>query len=717
MACSSFDTKTLLCYINSMVKDAGQEDVLTPEVQDVMRSLVAAIRAVKLYPVNNPIYSQSIKKSFEVLDHFLDTTPEYRVGVQNTHFIYQDIPIGKETQLNKTIAQDIFAKGVREIVLKHGVTEEQLIALYSALALSPEELAMRSGISSILWENGATQIQVVESGLDEVILTKTEDRSEVMKRAEIPARALDPATAKKEIVFAGRTLVLNDLMNDPVGFGVGMLSLAKQTRGEHESIEDRLYSLYLEGGRKIREENYDQSEILFEGLAQSVLSLEPPYREKIIAGKLYRDLDEESLNEQKDAPEENLPNKLHEIQTGRFSDAWTMPQVKELLKQSSTKKPAPPPPPSVPPTAATLEAVPIPADLADIARDMTEYTPDEMEALKNMTAAGMESDIIEAAVRTLLFLMHQMNDHHLGAAKGKEIEQFSSIVRQLEDMLSYLLRKKDYKMALLIGRAFRMTVDPAFKPRMMEAIKKTVSRAYILELIADLRRYSKDSPDYDAAYSYLTMMEREATEVLLELLAEEKERSARKAYLDLVKNLGKNQIMLIGEHLADGRWYYVRNIVSILGESKADQALVFLSKVADHDNIRIRQEVVKGLISIGGKKAASLLVKFLDDTAPDIQLMSIRGLVMFKGTGFEVARPLIDFLTNRPLKKSYQELTLEAIKALGKTGGADAEEFLKGFTLVKWWRSRTLQQERRSAALRAMEEIERRRDDGGQATR
>jgi hypothetical protein len=97
--------------------------------------------------------------------------------------------------------------------------------------------------------------------------------------------------------------------------------------------------------------------------------------------------------------------------------------------------------------------------------------------------------------------------------------------------------------------------------------------------------------------------------------------------------------------------------------------------------------------------------------------MSIRGLVTFKGTGFEVARPLIDFLTNRPLKKSYQELTLEAIKALGKTGGADAEEFLKGFTRVKWWRSRTLQQERRSAALRAMEEIERRRDDGGQATR
>jgi hypothetical protein len=284
-------------------------------------------------------------------------------------------------------------------------------------------------------------------------------------------------------------------------------------------------------------------------------------------------------------------------------------------------------------------------------------------------------------------------------------------------MLSYLLKKKDYNLAIMIGRAFRMPVDPEFKPRIMEAIRKSASRAIILETIADLRRYSKGAPDHNAAYSYLSIMEREATEVLLELLAEEKDRTTRKMYLDFAKDLGKNQIMLIGEHLADERWYYVRNIVNILGESKADQAIAFLSKVADHDNIRIRQEVVKGLISIGGKKAASLLAKFLNDKEVDIQLMSIRGLTVLKGTGIEVAGSLTDFLAGRPLKKSYQELTIEAIKALGKTGGADAREFLTRYARVKWWKSRKLQMECRSTALQAMDEIERRRGDGGRATR
>jgi hypothetical protein len=348
---------------------------------------------------------------------------------------------------------------------------------------------------------------------------------------------------------------------------------------------------------------------------------------------------------------------------------------------------------------------------------MAEYTPEEMEALRNMGAAGMESDIIEAAVRTLLFLLLRMKDHHRPVSAGKEIELFSSVVHQLEDMLSYLLTKKDYKTALMIGRAFRMPVDPVFKPRMDEAIRKTVSRSNIIETIAGLRRYPKGSPDYVAAYSYLSIMEREATEVLLELLAEEKDRSTRKVYLDFAKDLGKNQILLIGEHLADERWYYVRNIVSILAESKADQAIAFLSKVAGHDDIRIRQEVVKGLISIGGKKAASMLATFLNDKEAELQLMTIRALAEFTGAGLAVAEPLVDFLTNRPLKKSYQEFTLEAIKALGKTGGADAEEFLKRYERVKWWRSRTLQLELRSAALQAIEEIERRRGDGGRATR
>ncbi len=103
-----------------MQKDIEQEELLTPEVQDVMRALVSAFRTVKIYPPNNPVYSQSIKKSFELLDRFLTTAQDYTIGVQKTNFTYRRTPVGKEAQLNRAIAQDLFAKGIREIVFSAG---------------------------------------------------------------------------------------------------------------------------------------------------------------------------------------------------------------------------------------------------------------------------------------------------------------------------------------------------------------------------------------------------------------------------------------------------------------------------------------------------------------------------------------------------------------------------------------------------------------------
>jgi HEAT repeat protein len=228
-----------------------------------------------------------------------------------------------------------------------------------------------------------------------------------------------------------------------------------------------------------------------------------------------------------------------------------------------------------------------------------------------------------------------------------------------------------------------------------------------------MRKHPKRSSEYQSAYTYVAASEREATEVLLELLAEERDRSARLFYLDLVKNLSKNQIALLGEHLIDGRWYFVRNIVSILGESKADQAIAFLRKAADHENVRIRQEVIKGLTSIGGKKAAGVLAKFLRDKDADVQIMAIRAFADIQGIGAEEVQPVVAFLEERPLKKKDLDLTLEAINVLGKTGGRDAAGVLKGYDRIRWWKPRKLQMQLKEAALRAVEDITRRKTDGG----
>jgi rubrerythrin len=692
--------------LNRMQEEAKTHETFPPEVHDVMRSLVSAIRAVKLYPPNNPIYSQSVKKSHEALSLFLKTTSTYPVGVQKTYFTYGSTPVGKDTQLNKPIAQDLFAKGIREMVFSEGVTEGELLVLLQSLAQSSEELGLKSGIGSILWERDAVHIKVTEAGLGEVITVKSgEAKADAQKLGQIPV---------KDVMPSGRTLVLNDLMSDPEGFGAGMVEAARRTRGEHESVEDRLFALYQEAGRTIREKHPGQSDAMFENLAQSALSLEAPLRDGLVGGKLYGDFDAETANEQKAELEEHVPNELHEILTGRFSNVWNVKQVTVLLKKSSSKKTEQYTPP---PSPLTLAAVPIPPDLNGIALEMGEYTPEEMEALKDMGEMGQDADIVEAAARTLIFLLLQVKNPYQPVSEEQEVGIFSGIVRQLEDMLSYLLKQKDYDLASLIFRAFHMPVDPIFKPRLEEAIRKMASKTTIAATISDMRTFTKGSPQYRSAYGYLSIFESETTEVLLELLAEEEDRSVRVFLLEIVKDLGKNQFQLLSGHLFDHRWFVVRNVVSILGESKSEQALPLLQKVADHKDVRIRQEVIKALVSVGGKKAAGLLEKFLKDHDDDIQGMAIRSFGTMTNIGAEESRYLTAFLEDRPLKKKEQDHTLEAIKALSKIGGRETGDFLKRYTRIRWWKPRKIQLELRIAAQHAMEEIKRRQGNGGSAAR
>jgi hypothetical protein len=699
-----------------MQKDMEQEELLTPEVQDVMRALVSAFRTVKIYPPNNPVYSQSIKKSFELLDHFLTTAQDYTLGVQKTNFTYRRTPVGKEAQLNRAIAQDLFAKGIREIVISAGVTEAELLELCRALALSSEDMAMKNGISSILWEKGAAHIKVAEAGLDEIITTKMSMGLMEKTASGTTATTASPesSAARKEKVFFGRTLVLGDLISDPSGFAFSMLDLAKQTHAEDESVEDRLYALYQEAGRKIEAEHTGQGDAMFESLGKSVLSLEPNFRDALVTGKLYKDLDTEMAAEQPADAEQLLPSAIHEVQAGRFSHAWTVQQVSTLLKKSTSKK-APPLTPPVPPAA--VEAAPISQDLPAIAKEMAEYSPEEIERLKVIGEAGTESDILQAAVRTYICLLPLAKNPRHAVPEEKEFTRFSGIVHQLEDLLNYFLKEKDYDGALGIIQAFHTSVDRAFQPRLNEALKKTSSKSVVMAAIGELRKHPKGSREYQAAYSYISKIEREATEILLELMAEEQDRLARIFYLDLVKDVGRNQIALLGELLTDGRWYFVRNIVSVLGDSKTDQALAFLRKAADHENVRIRQEVIKGLLTIGGKKASGILAKLLRDKDAGVQVTAIHAYGDFPGIDAAESRPLIELLEDRPLRKKEQELTIETIKALGKIGGREALEFLKRYSVLRWWKPRQLQKELKVAAERAGEDIKRRQGDGGRTGR
>lgn len=691
-----------------MHENSQRTEAIPEEIQEVLRAVASAIQAVKFYPSNNPIYALSVKKSFEILDRYLQRLPECRLGVEKNAFAFRNRTAGGDTQHFRGIAHDLFMKGIREIAFTQGLTENELLNFFTIVSKPREALNLKDNIESLIWERDFSHIAVKGATLDEVLRLEQYAQSSngEVSTARVSEGEYDEEHLKdKSIDIMGTRVALTALVHDPRQFGTLMVEMAKKDAGSREQQIDTLFGMYRGAGRQALQLLPEERDALFNAMAESILAMESSTKEEFIARRLYADMDRRALYSLKVDTMEHLPSELHELFSARFSKSWTVPQVSKLLVKASAVMP--PSEPSLP------EKQFQPHDLAEIAREMSEYAPDEMERLKNISDFGVEPDILESAVRTLVNLLPFVQNPAVPTPQDKTLSTLSEILSQLEALLELLLQKKEYSLASLVLRAFRMPAGPAFLPCFTEAIKRSGERKILTRLINDIRSFSAGSPEFLAAYSYLSLLGGEATPVFLDMLAEEEDRHARKLLIMVLKDIGKDQIAMIGERLSDERWYFVRNIVSILGESRKAEGIVYLERVAAHKNFQIRQEVIRALMSIGGPRAAALLIRYLNDRNIDIRLMAIRALGAATVGSDKGEDALIAFLRGLGLRKTSLELKREAIESLGKIGGAVALRFLVKYSRVKWWKARKPQEELRAASQRARREIERKLNDAG----
>jgi HEAT repeat protein len=671
-------------------------------VQELIRGIVSAIRAVRLYPPNNPVYAQTIAKSYKLIEDYLRTSPEFRVTVHKTGLLYNQILVDRDAQLSKSISDDLYAKGAREITITRGLSEQELRDGYSVLALSQDEVKQKGSTASLLWERGVAHVKVKEASLDEIVRGEHTGHGAPAARGDHGASVvnLQELLKGKEIDLHGRKVTLTYILGDPAGFGRAALEMAREAGETRELQEGRLLDVYRETGRQMLQTAYEQREPLFDALARSLFSLDPSFRDNLVSKRLYPEVDRQSLQVHIQEGHDEVPHDLHEIISARFSRSWTVPQVSTLLQKAASAGAAD--------LTGSFGSTPVPAELAEMARELSEYTPEEMETLRMLSEAGGERDALQAATATLINLLPAAQSPLQPSEQENALSTLSGIVGLLEDLLTALLDKKDYRSAAAVLRTFRMSVAPPFRSRLAEALRRAGDAKRITALVRTLRSLPKNSLDYQALSACLSLLDREATPVLLEMLAEEEDRSVRKVLIQILKDLGKNQVALLGERLSDERWYFVRNIVNILGESRKEEVVSYLEKVAGHKNFQIRQEVVRALIAIGGKRAADLLAAYLRDKDIDIRFMAIRGLGTISVPGGRGEQELVNFLRRGWWKRIDPQLKEEAVISLGKIGGQGALRFLRPLSRVKWWKSRKPQEMVRDAAVKAIQEIERR---------
>jgi HEAT repeat protein len=138
--------------------------------------------------------------------------------------------------------------------------------------------------------------------------------------------------------------------------------------------------------------------------------------------------------------------------------------------------------------------------------------------------------------------------------------------------------------------------------------------------------------------SFASFLKTNAILPLINILGELKTIHTRKLVIDALADLGKKNTSFFYEGLNDSRWYVVRNMVHILRKIGEKSAINYLMKPLEHEDVRVKKEVIRALGELGGDKALIALRKCLHDNNIHLRRTALNALM---NMGTEAAKQII----------------------------------------------------------------------------
>ena len=180
---------------------------------------------------------------------------------------------------------------------------------------------------------------------------------------------------------------------------------------------------------------------------------------------------------------------------------------------------------------------------------------------------------------------------------------------RLENAISLLIERGELEAAAEVTRDARHRREEprahgGAAPPLVRAIARFACSEDLKAIVQALRLYPPGSGEHTAALRLIKMLGPLALKPLLEQLADEPDMAARKSLVDTISGIASSYIPELGEEVADPRWYFVRNVVSILGSTKSPTVLPYLERTLRYPEARVRRETIRALSHQGDRLAS-----------------------------------------------------------------------------------------------------------------
>ncbi len=239
------------------------------------------------------------------------------------------------------------------------------------------------------------------------------------------------------------------------------------------------------------------------------------------------------------------------------------------------------------------------------------------------------------------------------------------------------------------------------------ALKMVLAPEILLQLIsASVEKSEEEFQIQDL----ITVAGSELFPVLLQVLENESNLSTRKQILHFIVQCGRPVIPLVVEQLSSEKWYVVRNMLMILKDLRAEEALPEMACCMTHESGKVRLMALQALMA-AGPESDELLEAAKIGLQDEDEKISKTAADLIAERSHISAGPLVSALLQHNTKGTRQTIwQIQLIRAIERSGSSHwlpvLEPLLKWkfFGLFCWGRERLLQKTLQNAIVKLKKE-------------
>jgi len=258
-------------------------------------------------------------------------------------------------------------------------------------------------------------------------------------------------------------------------------------------------------------------------------------------------------------------------------------------------------------------------------------------------------------------------------------------------------------MALLCQFATNRRIPMQRRELTSQAINHVATRELVGFLIDFMCKRDTSPRLKDVLKNILVVLKHRAIGQLMEKLSLEDSAGKRKILVEALIRQGHDALPVLAEHLQDDRWFVVRNAVTVIGEIRHPDSSHFLGPLLQHEEIRVRREVVRALAKTGGQEAVNLLLKTVEGSDEEMARQALLSLGALKDD--RAVPALVRTVKIRDPFMKRSSFTKDAIRSIGEIGSPEAIPALCSILRQNKLIKRTQFAEIRAAAAQALGEI------------